>query len=156
MDTLLQRVDSGSGVLTVVGADGNGVQLQGLVVQHFLVGGVIGLNALHAVLLEESGGLAGDEVGTGHDLYVSHALVGIHVRVCDPAATDDTYTHLSVGVNDVFYLLTCVVKKGVHFFFCHDKILLYQKNFKIYLHSAGAVAYMGNYSIPSTINTPQY
>ena len=124
MDTLLQSVDSGACVLTVVGADGNGVQLQGLVVQHLLVGGVIGLDALHAVLLEEGGGLTGDEVGTGHDLHVGHALVGIHVGVCDPAATDDTYTELSVGVNNSLNLLTCVVKKRVHFFFCHDKILL--------------------------------
>ena len=70
MEAVFQRADGGLGVLTVVGADGDGVEMKRLVGNHFLVGGVIGFDVGQAVLFKKGLGLAGDQVAAGHDFDI--------------------------------------------------------------------------------------
>ena len=150
-------------MLAVVGADGHGIQLQALVIQHLLVGGIIGFDALHAIALEEGCRLAGNQVAARDQLDIGHPLVGINVRICDPAAPDDTDAQLAIGVDDLLDLLVCIIQLGIHFL-CHIRNLLciicflgtvlyvsfFQKIREKGAHAAG----MG--SMPSTRKTPQY
>ncbi len=95
-DAVLQRVDGGSGVLSVVGADGDAVQI-GLVVDQLLVGG-IETDAFHAEALHELLSLAGDQVRGGDDFHVLHELVALDMALRDPAGTDDADLQLLSGL----------------------------------------------------------
>ena len=81
-------MDSAGSVLAVVGADADAVEI--LFVGDKLFVAVVASYAFNAVLLEESFGLAGNEVGACDDFNVGHMLVGFHMSVCNPAGTDDT------------------------------------------------------------------
>ena len=115
---LLECVNCGLCVLTVVGADRNCVESEGLVVEHFLVGSVFGLDAFNAVLFEELCCLAGNEVCACNDLNVGLIEVSLHVRVCDPAASDDTDAKLPGGI-DLGLNLSFKGIKSCHRFVCH-------------------------------------
>ena len=109
-------------MLTVVGADGHGVEIEALVVQHLLVGSVIGLDALNLVLLKESGGLAGDQIASCNDLHVGLLLEGAHVRAGDPAASDKANAQLFGSVNSLCF--PDVLKRVQILIQCHVQILL--------------------------------
>ncbi len=119
---MLERVDCGLGVLTVVGADGDRIKSERLVVDQLLVGSVVGLDALDAVLCEESGGLAGNEVSACDDLNVGLCEVSLDVRICNPAAADNGHTQLAGSVNSAAFLRGEGIQT-FHRFVCHDLFL---------------------------------
>ena len=86
-------------MLAVVGADGYRVKVKRLVVDHFLVRGIVRLYALNAVFLEESLGFAGDEVGASNNLNIGLSKVRLDVRGGYPAASDNTHAHFAGGVH---------------------------------------------------------
>ena len=114
----LQRVDGALGMGAVVGADADGVQVQGLVGQHLGVVAVA-LNAFHAQVCEELLSLAGDQVGTCHDLNVGLLQVADHVSLGDPAAADDTDADLlgSVNIAGGLYIFETIQNAFCHFCF---------------------------------------
>ena len=86
-------------MLTVVGADGNCIKVKGFIVKHFLVGGVVGLDALDAVLFKESRRLAGYKIRSCHDLNIGLVEIRLDVRACYPAAADNADAQLAGCVN---------------------------------------------------------
>ena len=101
----VEAVDSGLCVLTVVGANRNCIEVEALVLKHFLVRSVVGLNTFNAKLFKELLCLAGNKVSTRNDIYVGLLQIRSDVRLCDPTGTNDTYAHSSVGVNYLFFLI---------------------------------------------------
>lgn len=91
-------------MLTVIGADGNGIQLHVRIVQHLLVAAVIALDALKTHLLAEGSRLAGDDVRRGNDLGIRIVLICRDVRLCDPARADDADAQFSVGIDNFGFL----------------------------------------------------
>ena len=110
----------------VVSTDRNCIELEALVIKHFLVRSVIGLSTRDAVLSHVSGSLAGNNISARNDLNVGHIFVRIHMSVCDPSASDDTDTKLSARVNNCIVGLYIIIKSRIHFF-CHFLILHYIK-----------------------------
>ena len=85
--TGVQGADGRTGVLAVVGADGNGVDVvSGAQLLMGFVGGGVG----PAEFVEEFARLTGDDVRARDDLHVRELLIGIGMCVCDTAGTDDT------------------------------------------------------------------
>ena len=121
VDSVLKSIDRGSCVLAVVSTNGNGIKVEGLIVDHFLVRSVIGLNALNTVFLEELLGLAGDKVASCDDLNVGLLEVGLQMRACDPSASDNTNAELLCSVN---YCLCLIALESVKIcIICHNKLL---------------------------------
>ena len=83
---------------------------------------LIVVNALHAVLLAEGLGLAGNQVRGGNDLDVLHPLVLGNVRAGNPAGADDADADLSAGIHFLFFLVDALeIVKNV---FCHFRFFL--------------------------------
>ena len=106
---MIERVNGGGSVLTVVGADRHCVKVERLVVDHFLVRRIVGLYALNAVFFEECLGFAGNEVGACHDLNIGLIEVRLDMRAGYPAASDNAHAHFAGGVHS----LACLGGKGV-------------------------------------------
>ena len=121
VDALFQRVDGAGRVLGVVGAHADRVQL--LVVQHGLVVGVE-ITVLDAVALGELLRLAGDQIGHRHNLDVLHALIGLDVRLRNPARADDANAQLVLVAHLDLFLYDGLLKCAQYFIagFCHCEI----------------------------------
>ena len=104
VDTLFKRIDCRRNVLTVVGADGDRIQMHVRIVQHFLVAAVIALDALKTQLLAERSRLAGDDVRRSDDLGIRIVLIRRDVCFCNPARADDTDAQLAVGIHHFCFL----------------------------------------------------
>ena len=92
--SVLERVNSGLCVLTVIGADGNCIKLQGLVVDKLLVRSVIGLCSLDSVLFHKCRCLTGNKVCSCNYFNVRLIEKRLCVRIRNPTAADDSYANL--------------------------------------------------------------
>ena len=103
----------------VVGTNGHGVQIL-LGSQHFAVVAV-DAGVLDAVLLGESSGLAGDQVGQSDDLNVGLGQIAVGMGFGDPAAADDGDLELAAVFAFFFDGLSEVGQNSI----AHDDALLY-------------------------------
>ena len=102
MDAVLQRVDGAGGVLAVVGTDADCVQLLGL--QHGMAA-LIAAHALQPVGLAELLGLAGNQIRSGHQVYVGHLLIAFGVLLGDPAGANDADFYPFRSVDFWFFII---------------------------------------------------
>ncbi len=105
MDTVLQCVDGAGSVLTVIGADTDGIQF--LCLQHG-VSAFIAADALQLIGLAELLGLGGNQVSGGYDF------------LRNPAGADDAYFYFHAGID--FGLLVIDVFKTVQNVFAHGML----------------------------------
>ena len=91
VDAVLQRVDGAGGVLAVIGADADGVELLG--VDHGAVVRIIP-HALDPEPLHQRLRLARHKLGSRNNLYIIHLLIFHDMRFGNPAGADDADTDL--------------------------------------------------------------
>ena len=96
--------DSAGGVLAVIGADGHGVELQGLIIDHLNAVLVVALNLGFMVNIKEFACSTSDNIRACDDLHVGLLEICIHVRECNAAGAYDTDSYLLRGI-DLLYLL---------------------------------------------------
>ena len=118
---MLHGVHGGTRVLTVVGTDGDGVQL--VLGDHLLVIG-IAFDVRKIVLGEELRGLALNQIGTCDDLNVVKLLICLHMGVGDAARADKADAQLTAGGDYGCLLLGCVFEYVQILIFCHGENLL--------------------------------